>query len=64
MGNLAISITLHRVGRLVEVRADVVDGAGTVAFRSRQHDWKHAARELVRKVTGHLHDRMIHSLPA
>lgn len=64
MGNLVISITMHRIGRLVEVRADVADSTGTVAFRSRQHDWKDAARELVRKVTTHLHDRNIHHLTA
>ncbi|MGA2442999.1 MAG: hypothetical protein ABSH08_18760 [Tepidisphaeraceae bacterium] len=64
MGNLAISITLHRVGRLVEVRADVSDGNGVIAFRSRQTDWRDAARQLVRRLTGHLHDRGIHRLTA
>jgi len=64
MGNLAISITMHRVGRLVEVRADVADGNGVIAFRSRQTDWRDAARQLVRMLTGHLHDRGIHRLTA
>ena len=62
MGNLAISITLHRVGRLVEVRADVADGHGVIAFRARQNDWRDAARRLVRMLTGYLHDRGIHRL--
>ncbi len=50
--------------RVIEVRADVADQMGTVAFRSRQNDWKHAARELVRMITSYLHDRMVHRLPA
>lgn len=65
MGDLAISISMHRIGRLVEVRADVADGhGGFVAFRSREHDWRDACRELVRRVTSHLHDQMIRRLPA
>jgi hypothetical protein len=64
IGNPAISIIMHRVGRMIEVRADVADQKGTVAFRSRQNDWKHAARELVRMITSYLHDRMVHRLPA
>ena len=64
MGNLVISITMHRVGRLVEVRAHVADGNGVIAFRSRQADWRDAARQLVRMLTGHLHDRGIHRLTA
>lgn len=64
MGNLVISITMHRIGRLIEIRADVADGTGTVAFRSRQHDWKNAARELARMVTTHLHDLNIQHLTA
>jgi hypothetical protein len=59
MGNLAISITMHRIGRLVEIRANVADQNGVVMFRSRQTDWRDAARQLVRTVTSHLHDRMI-----
>jgi hypothetical protein len=62
LGDLAISITMHRIGHSVEIRADVADHNGKVAFRCRQHDWKHAARETVRALTAHLHDRMIHGL--
>jgi hypothetical protein len=62
MGDLAISITMHRIGHLVEIRADVADHNSRVAFRSRQHDWKHAARDLAHMLTIHLHDRMIHGL--
>ncbi len=64
MGNLAISITMHRVGRLVEVRANVADGNRVIAFHSRRTDWRDAARQLIHMLTGHLHDRAIHRLPA
>jgi hypothetical protein len=64
MGNLVISITMHRVGRLVEMRAGVQDGNGTVIFRNRQTHWHDAARNLIRTLTSHLHDRMVHQLTA
>jgi len=64
MGNLSISINMHRMGRLTEVRADVADGNGVTAFKSRQSDWRGAARDLIRMLTSHLHDRMIHQLSA
>jgi hypothetical protein len=64
MGNLMISITMHRAGRLVEIRANVADGKGVVAFRCRQSDWRDAARRLVRMLTGHLHDLGLHRLTA
>lgn len=57
MGNLSISINMHRMGRLTEVRADVAQGAAPVtAFRSRQNDWRDAARDLIRMLTAYLHD--------
>jgi hypothetical protein len=59
MGNLSISITMHRVGRLTEVRANVADNAGSTAFKSRQSDWRDAAQQLIKMLTGYLHDRMI-----
>ena len=64
MGNLVISITMHRVGRAVEMRAGISDQKGTVVFRDRQTHWHDAARNLVRTLTAYLHDRMVHQLPA
>lgn len=64
LGDRAISITLHRMGRLVEMRADVKHRGGVVAFRSREHDWRHAAREMVRALTQYLHDQSLHATPA
>lgn len=64
MGNLAISITMHRAGKFTEVRADVADGARVTAFRSRQTDWRDATRELIRMLTAYLHDLMTLRLSA
>jgi hypothetical protein len=60
LGNLMISITMHRSGRQIEIKADVSDPRGVVGFRARQHDWRDAARELARMLTTHLHDQMLH----
>jgi hypothetical protein len=65
LGDLAISITMQRTGRTVEIKADVGDRTGgAVGFRAREHDWRDAARELVRMVTAHLHEQMLHRTPA
>jgi hypothetical protein len=64
MGNLSISINMHRMGRIIEVRADVAGSDGVTSFHSRQSDWRDAARELIRMLTAHLHDRMLHQLSA
>jgi hypothetical protein len=62
MGNVSISINMHRMGRLTEVRADVADSTGVTAFRSRQTDWRDAARDLIHMLTAHLHDLMLRRL--
>jgi hypothetical protein len=59
LGNLTVAITMHRIGRLTEVRADVSDKSRTATFRSRQSGWQDAARNLIRMLTAYLHDRMI-----
>jgi hypothetical protein len=63
LGDLMISITMRRTGRLVEMKADVFGRRGVVGFRARQHDWRDAARELARMLTIHLHDQMVHRAP-
>src|SRR6202034_1197691 len=54
-----LSISMSRVGRLVEVQANVNQGKQTKSFRSRKPDWQDAARELARAVTIHLHDTQL-----
>jgi len=63
LGDLMISISMRRTGRLVEMKADVSNRRGVVGFRARQHDWRDAARELARMLTAHLHDRVVHGVP-
>ena len=63
LGDLMISISMRRTGRLVEMKADVSGRRGVVGFRARQRDWRDAARELARIVTTHLHDQMLHRMP-
>jgi hypothetical protein len=64
VGNPLVSISMHRAGKLIEMRADIAGSTGAVAFRSRQSDWKNAARQIIHLLTAYLHDRMIHQLPA
>jgi hypothetical protein len=64
MGNPLVSITMHRAGRLIEMRAGVAGSTGSAAFRTRQSDWKGAARQIIHLLTTYLHDRMIHQMPA
>jgi len=62
LGDFALTITMRRDGRQVEVRADVHDSAGDFACRSRQPDWHSALREMVRQLSGRLHDQYIQRL--
>ncbi len=64
LGDWAISIRMQRTGKVVEMKADVKDRSGPVGFRSREHDWRDAARQLVRMLTSYLHNQMIHRMPA
>ncbi len=48
LGNFVLTLTLHRVGRGYEVRASVVDSAGSFDCRSRQRDWRDAFRDIIR----------------
>ena len=59
MGDFLLTITLHRTGRAVEVRAAVHDRAGDFECRSRQSDWRTALRELVRSVLARLHQQSL-----
>ena len=59
LGDFVLSITLKRTGRIVQIEADVATRRGSVVFGIRQHDWRHAAREIVRRLTVHLHDQLI-----
>jgi hypothetical protein len=59
LGNFFLTIKLHRSGSIYEVAATVRGGGGEFRCHSRQHDWRDAARELVRMVTLRLHQECI-----
>ena len=59
LGNFALSITMKRSGRLIQIEADVATRRGAKAFGTRQHDWRDAFRELIRRLTIHLHNLLI-----
>ncbi len=62
LGDFVLNITLHRVGRLFEVRATVHDRAGDFSVRSRETDWHYAVRGLVRQISDRLHDQHVRQL--
>jgi hypothetical protein len=59
VGNFILKLTLHRVGRTYEVRANVHDSAGDFNCRSRHHDWRDALRDVVSSLTSRLHEHRL-----
>jgi hypothetical protein len=57
IGDFALSIAMQRVGRQCEVTARVHDAAGDFVCRSRQSDWRNAARDLARSLSIRLRDQ-------
>lgn len=59
MGDFVLKLTLHRAGKLYEVRADVHDMAGDFACRRRHRDWRDAIREVITALTARLHTQRV-----
>lgn len=59
LGNFVLNITIKRVGRQYEVRADVHDSQGDFGCRARQQHWRDAFRDLVRTLSNRLHAQVI-----
>jgi hypothetical protein len=59
LGQFFLNLTLHRTGKCYEVSASVNDSAGDFTLRSRSHDWRTAARNLVKMLVARLHDQLI-----
>jgi hypothetical protein len=59
LGQFVLNLSLHRTGKSVEVIASVNDSAGKFTLRARSHDWKTAARNLVRMLAVRLHEQLI-----
>ena len=59
LGDFLLTITLHRTGHQIEVRAVVHDTAGDFNCRVRQSDWRTAIRNLIRKLASALHTQCV-----
>jgi len=59
IGQFILNLTLHRSGKSVEVTASVHDSVGKFDLRTRSHDWKTAARNLIRMLATRLHGQLI-----
>src|SRR4051812_14526144 len=57
-----LEIRMYRIGKHVEVKASVHDTVGDIAIRTRQSDWRHALRDLVRQLAPKLHGQYLQSL--
>jgi endonuclease/exonuclease/phosphatase family metal-dependent hydrolase len=63
-GNFAITIDLHRTGRLFEVNAKVHHSAGDFNCHARQRNWRDALREIAHRTAARLHDQCVHGVAA
>jgi hypothetical protein len=59
VGQFMLTISLKRVGRHIDVRANVHDRAGDFALHTRQQDWRAALREMVRMLSTRLHGQLL-----
>ncbi len=57
IGDFMLTIAIRKCGRCCEVVAKVHDSVGDFICRSRQCDWQHALRELVRTLCCRLRDQ-------
>jgi len=59
VGDFFLTIRLHRIGRLIEVHADVHDSAGDFAYCVRRPLWQDALREVAHRLTSWLHAQRV-----
>jgi hypothetical protein len=59
LGQFVLNLTLKKCGKAYEVCASVNDSVGRFALRARSHDWRTAARNMVRMLVTRLHDQLI-----
>ncbi|MEO6436325.1 MAG: hypothetical protein ABIP55_11285 [Tepidisphaeraceae bacterium] len=55
VGDFLLRITIRRIGRGYEMRADVHDAAGDFGLRARGQTWRDVCREIVRTLGVKLH---------
>jgi hypothetical protein len=58
LGNFVLTLRLNRVGRHLDVRADVHDSAGDFAVHMRDSNFRTAVRKLVRTLSTRIHDQL------
>jgi hypothetical protein len=59
LGDFMLTISLHRTGRSYVVQARVHDAVGDFDCRSRNHEWRTAARDIVRLLSLRLHQQQL-----
>lgn len=59
MGDFLLNISVRRVGRSFEMRADVHDSAGNFALRARGQTWRDVCRQIVRALAVRLHGQRL-----
>ena len=57
LGDFLLTISIRRVGKLFELRAEIHDAYGDFHCRSRQNDWRTALRDLSRSICLGLHQQ-------
>lgn len=58
VGQFMLTISMRRVGRHIDVRANVHDKAGDFGVHTRSQTWRSALREMARTLSNRLHDQL------
>lgn len=59
VGDFLLNISVRRLGRNFEMRADVHDAAGNFALRARGQTWRDVCRQVVRALAVRLHGQRL-----
>ena len=59
VGKFILTITVRRVGRVYQMRAEVRDAAGDLRCRARGQTWRDVCREIVHAVVMKLHQQRL-----
>lgn len=55
-----MTLSMERIGRRYEVRANLHGSAGDADFRCRQRHWQDAVRDISGLMTNRLHEQCLH----
>jgi hypothetical protein len=64
VGDFVLKITIERIGRRFEVKAQVHDHAGNFVCRSRGHELMDTCREIAQRLSTQLHNQRLNRLAA